>query len=211
MMNVLLVNGSPHPKGCTFTALREVADTLESAGIGTELFWIGRKPLSGCIDCRKCVERGVCVFDDQVNAFLGVAGSYDGYVFGSPVHWGAAGGAIISFMDRAFFTDFCGDGRRFRHKPAACVVSARREGTTASLDQMHKYFSLMQMPIVTARYWNAVHGMTPDEVREDREGMQNMRYLGRNMAWLLACLEAGKKAAVALPEQEPVTFTNFIR
>lgn len=94
MMNVLLVNGSPHPKGCTFTALREVADTLESAGIGTELFCIGRKPRSGCIDCRKCVERGVCVFDDQVNAFLGVAGSYDGYVFGSPVHWGAAGVAI---------------------------------------------------------------------------------------------------------------------
>lgn len=210
-MKVLLVNGSPHPKGCTFTALGEVADTLERAGIETELFWIGRKPLSGCIDCRKCAERGICVFDDRVNAFLGVAGGYDGYVFGSPVHWGAAGGAMTSFMDRAFFADFCGDGRRFRHKPAACVVSARREGTTASLDQMHKYFSLMQMPIVTGRYWNAVHGMTPEEVREDREGMQNMRYLGRNMAWLLACLEAGKQASVALPEQEPVTFTNFIR
>ena len=104
------------------------------------------KPLSGCIDCRKCVERGVCVFDDRVNEFLGIAANYDGYVFGSPVHWGAAGGSITSFMDRVVFAYFCGGGRRFQHKPAACVVSARREGTTASLDQMHKYFSLMQMP-----------------------------------------------------------------
>ena len=118
----------------------------------------------------------------RVNEFLGIAAGYDGYVFGSPVHWGAAGGSITSFMDRVFFADFCGGGRRFQHKPAACVVSARREGTTASLDQMHRYFSLLQMPIVTARYWNAVHGTNPDEVREDREGMQNMRYLGRNMA-----------------------------
>lgn len=209
-MKVILVNGSPHPKGCTFTALKEVADTLENADIGTDIFWIENKPLSGCIDCRKCAERGICVFNDCVNEFLGIAASYDGYVFGSPVHWGAAGGAITSFMNRAFFADFCGGGNRFLRKPAACVVSARRAGTTASLDQMHKYFSLMQMPIVTARYWNAVHGMTPDEVREDKEGMQDMRYLGRNMAWLLKCLEAGKKSGVVLPEQETVTFTNFI-
>lgn len=210
-MKVLLVNGSPHKEGCTYTALLEVAETLKKEGVGADIFWIGNKPLSGCIACKTCVEKHKCVFQDRVNEFLEIAGEYDGFVFGSPVHWGAAGGAITSFMDRAFYADLCGEGNRFLLKPAAAVVSARRAGTTATWDQLNKYFGLMQMPIVSSRYWNIVHGASPEQVKKDLEGMQCMRFLARNMAWLLKCKEAGVKAGIPLPEQEPVTFTNFIR
>lgn len=209
-MKVVLVNGSPHPKGCTFTALSEIAAILNEKGVETEFFWIGNKPVGGCIDCRKCVDRGLCVFNDAVNDFLGMAGSFDGFVFGSPVHWGATSGNMKSFMDRAFFADFCGNGRRFLFKPAACAASARRSGIVTTTDQMNRYFSLSQMPIVTSRYWDGVHGMNPDEVRKDLEGVQTMRFLARNMAWLLQCLEAAKKQGIKLPEQERVSFTNFI-
>lgn len=210
-MKVMLVNGSPHPKGCTHTALSELAAILNENGVETERFWIGNRPVGGCIDCRKCVDTGVCIFDDVVNVFLAQAGSCDGFVFGSPVHWGATSGNMKSFMDRAFFADFCGNGRRFLFKPAACVASARRSGIVTTTDQMNRYFSLSQMPIVTSRYWDGVHGMNPGEVRQDAEGMQTMRFLARNMAWLLQCIEAGKKQGFAVPEQEPVSFTNFIR
>lgn len=210
-MKVLLVNGSPHENGCTYTALKEVADALNKEGIGTEIFWIGTKPLSGCIACKACASKGYCVFNDKVNEFLKVAGDYDGYVFGTPVHWGAAAGGITSFMDRAFYADCQGGGNRFTLKPAAAVVSARRAGTTATWDQINKYFALTQMPIVSSRYWNIVHGAKPEEVKQDLEGMQTMRFLARNMAYFLKCLEAGKKFAVQQPAQEPVTFTNFIR
>ncbi len=210
-MNVLLVNGSPHPKGCTYTALKEVAGALNLEGIRTDFFWIGNKALSGCIDCKQCVESRVCVFHDAVNEFLEKAAEYDGFVFGSPVHWGAACGGMTSFMDRAFYADFCGRGNRFWLKPAAAVVSARRAGTTATIDQMNKYFSLMQMPIITSRYWNIVHGAKPEDVQKDIEGLQTMRFLGRNMAYFLKCMEAGKQLAVPRPQHETVVFTNFIR
>ena len=210
-MKVLLVNGSPHKEGCTYTALREVADTLNLEGVDTDFFWIGNKPLSGCIACKTCVEKHACVFDDKVNEFLDIAGDYDGFIFGTPVHWAGATGAITSFLDRAFYADFCGGRNNFCMKPAAAIMSARRAGTTATWDQMNKYFGLMQMPIVTSRYWNMVHGAKPEEVKCDLEGMQCMRFLARNMAFLLKCKEAGLKAGVALPEQETVTFTNFIR
>ena len=206
-MKVLLVNGSPHEKGCTFTALSEIADTLKEEGIDSEFFWIGASPLSGCLGCGGCRKSGCCVFDDSVRVFTEKAGDADGFVFGSPVHYAAASGAITSFMDRVFFSS----GRRFFMKPAAAVVSARRAGTTAALDQLHKYFFLAQMPIVPSKYWNMVHGSTPDQVREDAEGMQNMRYLARNMAHLLKCLEAGKSAGIPLPGEEERVFTNFIR
>lgn len=206
-MKVILVNGSPHEKGCTYTALKEIADTLEAEGIESKIFWIGNKPISGCIACGTCREKDTCVFDDTVNEFLKIAGDYDGYIFGSPVHYAGAGGAITSFMDRVFYA---GSGD-FYLKPAAAIASARRAGTTATWDQLNKYFGISQMPIVSSRYWNMVHGSTPDDVRQDLEGMQCMRILARNMAFMLKCKEAGLAAGVPLPEQEPTTFTNFIR
>lgn len=210
-MKVMLVNGSPHKEGCTYTALTEVGKALEAEGIETGMFWIGVKPLSGCIACKTCVKKHKCVFDDAVNEFLDISGKYDGFVFGTPVHWGGASGGMTSFMDRAFYADLCGGGERFLLKPTAVVISARRAGTTATWDQINKYFALMQMPIISSRYWNIVHGAAPDQVRQDLEGMQTMRILGRNMAFFLKCKEAGLAAGIPLPEQEAVTFTNFIR
>ena len=209
-MKVLLVNGSPHEKGCTYTALMEVAETLNNEGIDTEFFWIGNKPLSGCIACKSCAEKKKCVFNDRVNDFLEIAGSFDGYIFGTPVHWAAASGQITSFLDRMFYADFNGGKKSFYLKPAAAVISARRAGTTATFDQMNKYFGLMQMPIISSKYWNMVHGAKPEDVRKDLEGLQIMRILGRNMAFFLKCKEAGLNAGVQLPEQEPGVFTNFI-
>ena len=145
-----------------------------------------------------------------MNDFLELAGDYDGFIFGTPVHWGGASGAITSFLDRAFYADLNGGGKRFYLKPAAAVISTRRAGTTAAWDQMNKYFGLMQMPIITSRYWNMVHGTTPEEVREDREGIQTMEILGHNMAYFLKCRDIGSKL-LPLPPQMSVVYTNFIR
>ena len=210
-MKVLLINGSPHKEGCTYTALHEVAAALNKQEIDTDIFWIGNKALSGCIACKTCVEKNQCVFDDKVNEFLNIAGDYDGFIFGTPVHWGGASGSITSFMDRVFYADLCGGGDRFLLKPAAVVTSARRAGTTATWDQLNKYFGLMQMPIITSRYWNMVHGVSPEQVKQDLEGLQVMRVLGNNMAYFLHCKEAAKKMGIKIPEQEPMVFTNFIR
>jgi multimeric flavodoxin WrbA len=211
-MKVLLVNGSPHQKGCTYTALEEVASALTAEGIDTEIFQIGTKPLSGCIACYNCANTGNCVFPDKVNEFIEAANSADGFVFGSPVHYASAGGAITSFMDRAFFSDALSGKNSFYLKPAAAVVSARRAGTTAAFDQLNKYFTISQMPVISSKYWNMVHGMTPDDVKKDLEGLQIMRILGRNMAWFLKCKEAGIKAGIQFPEKEAENiFTNFIR
>ena len=210
-MKVLLVNGSPHQKGSTYTSLMEVSRTLEEEGIGTDLFWVGIKPLAGCLGCGKCAEKNQCVFKDRVNEFLDIAANYNGFIFGSPVHWGASSGQIKCFMDRAFFADFNGNGGRFALKPAAVVVCARRAGITATIDQLNKYFALCQMPIISARYWNGVHGLNAEDVVHDLEGMQDMRFLARNMAYFLKCREAADKAGIPLPKQEEVTFTNFIR
>ncbi len=211
-MKVLLVNGSPHKEGCTYTALTEAAKTLNKEGIETEIFWIGNKPLSGCIACKKCAELGKCVFDDSVNEFRKLAENADGFIFGTPVHYAAASGAMTSFMDRLFYSESCGNNNKaFYMKPAACVISARRAGTTAAFDQMNKYFTIQEMPVVSSRYWNMVHGTKPEEVLQDEEGLYTMRVLGRNMAFLLKCKEAGLKAGVELPEKEPRIATNFIR
>jgi multimeric flavodoxin WrbA len=210
-MKVLLVNGSPHKKGCTFTALTEVAETLEKEEIDTEIFWVGTKPLVGCTACMKCMGVGKCAFDDKVNEFLDIVSSADGFIFGSPVHYAAASGAITSFMDRAFYSDMMGGKQSFYLKPAAAVVSARRAGTTATFDQINKYFTISQMPIVSSRYWNMVHGATAEDVKKDLEGLQTMRMLARNMSWFLKCKEAGEKAGIPLPEMEEPIFTNFIR
>jgi len=210
-MNVLLVNGSPNARGCTFTALEEVAGTLNTEGIETQIFQLGTKPLSGCTACRKCADTGLCIFSDGVNDFLELAGNADGFVFGSPVHYAAVAGAMTSFMDRLFFTDMLGGRKSFYLKPAAAVVSARRAGTTTALDQLNKYFTIAQMPVISSQYWNMVHGAMPEDVKKDLEGLQIMRTLARNMAWFLKCKEAGEKACVPLPFREEPVRTNFIR
>lgn len=206
-MKVILVNGSPHAKGCTYTALCEVAGALEKQGIETEIFQLGTKPISGCLGCGGCVKTGKCVIDDVVNEFVEKAKTADGFVFGSPVHYASASGAITSFMDRAFY----GKSDVYADKPAAAVMSCRRAGASATLDQLNKYFTISNMPVVSSQYWNMVHGRTPDEVRQDLEGMQIMRVLGTNMAWLLKCIEAGKAAGIAMPQREAKVATNFIR
>ena len=211
-MKVLLVNGSPHQKGCTFTALAEAASALGSEGIETDVFWFGNQPMAGCIGCSQCGKKHQCVFDDKVNEFTQLAAEYDGFIFGSPVYYAGMNGSLMSFMDRAFFYASSQDPHPFRFKPAAAVVSARRAGTTSALDQMNKYFLHQQMHIVSSRYWNMVHGNTPQEVKQDAEGLQILRVLGRNMAWLLKLKEAREKAGVPLPLQEDERIaTNFIR
>ncbi len=211
-MKVLLVNGSPHEKGCTYTALTEVAKTLNEEKIETEIFWVGTKPIAGCIACKTCSTLGKCVFEDTVNKFVEKAKDADGFIFGTPVHYAAASGSITSFMDRSFYSASCsGKAEVFRYKPAATVISARRAGTTATYDQINKYFGITEMPIISTRYWNMVHGTKPEEVLQDEEGMQAMRILGRNMAYYLKCIEAGKQNGVELPKREKTIFTNFIR
>lgn len=212
IMKVILVNGSPHEKGCTYTALMEVSKTLIQEGIDTEIFWLGTKPIAGCIACQSCAKTGHCVFDDKVNEFLALASGADGFIFGSPVHYAAASGAITSFMDRVFYCDSLGKGNTtFYMKPAAAVISARRAGTTATFDQLIKYFTIKEMPVVSSRYWNMVHGTKPEDVLKDEEGLYTMRVLARNMAYLLKCKEAGRKAGVELPTREKAVATNFIR
>lgn len=206
-MKVILVNGSPKPHGCTYTALKEVEKELEAAGIETEIFHIGVRPIAGCYGCAKCMETGRCFMDDVVNTFLDKAEKADGFIFGSPVHFANASGAMTSFMDRVFY----GKGRIFRYKPAAAVTSCRRGGATATFDQLNKYFTISSMPVVSSKYWNMVHGNTPEEVLQDLEGLQTMRELGRNMAWLLKCIEAGRQAGIETPKKEIPVKTNFIR
>lgn len=206
-MKVILVNGSPHKEGCTFVALKEVAKTLNANGIDTEIFWIGNKPISGCIGCGACINTGKCCIDDTVNTFVQMAENADGFVFGSPVHYAAASGAITSFLDRAFY----GKSAKFALKSAAAVVSCRRGGASAAFDQLNKYFTISQMIVVGSQYWNQIHGNTPEEALCDEEGLQTMRTLGRNMSWLLKSIESGKKAGIIIPEKETPVKTNFIR
>jgi multimeric flavodoxin WrbA len=210
-MKVILVNGSPHPHGGVFTALGVVAAILSEEGIENEFFQVGKKPISGCIDCRTCIKKGRCAISDRVNDFLDIAEKADGFVFGSPVHYASVSGAMTSFLDRVFYASFCSGRHIFRLKPGAAVVSSRRAGTTATLDQLNKYLAWAEMPVISSRYWNMVHGSTPEDVKQDLEGIQIMRVLGRNMAWFLKCKEAGMRAGVALPEQEERISTNFIR
>ena len=212
-MKVLLFNGSPHEKGCTFTALEEIAKTLKEEGIDSEIYQIGTGAITPCRGCGMCGKLGKCVVnDDGVNAFVDYAANFDGFVFGSPVHYASASGAITAFLDKVFVSAFkSGRGDIFRHKPGAAVASARRAGTTATLDQLNKYMTISEMPIISGRYWNMVHGNTPDEVKQDLEGMQNMRILARNFAWHLKCREAAEKAGVQLPKREEIVSTNFIR
>jgi len=205
-MKVLLFNGSPHEKGCVFTALSEIAQTLEKNGIDSEIFSIGTKAVQGCIACRGCRAEGasVCVFKDELyTQLLEKVKECDALVIGAPVYYAGPPGALCAILDRLFFSG----SAYLRHKPAACVVNCRRGGASATFDRLNKYFTINQMPVVSSQYWNSTHGFTPDEVRQDLEGLQTMRTLANNMAYLL---KTAKESAVPLPETEPWTPTNFI-
>ena len=206
-MKVLLVNSSPKPDGCTYTALREIADTLIVCGVEAEIMQLGRDAISGCRACGACGKLGRCVIDDAVNLAAEKMKECSGLIIGSPVHYAAASGAASSFMDRLFFSA----GRVLRGKPGAAVVSARRAGTTAALDELNKYFTINAMPVVSSTYWNMVHGNTPEEVRKDAEGMQVMRNLARSMAWMIKAFQAADQSGLDRPLYESGNRTNFIR
>jgi len=207
-MKVLLVNGSPHPKGSTFTALSQVAAQLGKNGIETEIMQIGSKAIRGCIACGKCAETGYCVFrDDPVNEGIDLLKSADGLVVGSPVYYAGPNATLCAFMDRVFFMK----SAPYAFKPACAISSCRRAGSVATMDRLNKYFTIARMPVVSSQYWNGVHGNNAGEAQQDGEGMQTMRTLGDNMAWLLKCIEAGRKAGINPPAPEPWICTNFIR
>lgn len=211
MMKILLVNGSPHANGCTYTALSEIEKVLHEEGLETELLQLGAEPIRGCAGCNACFKSASsrCVFgDDLVNRALDLAEQCDGFVFGSPVHYASAGGAIISLMDRMFYAG----SSVMRGKPAAAIVSARRAGTTAAIDQLNKYFTISGMPIVPSQYWPMVHGNRPEQVLKDEEGLQIMRHLARNLAWMVKSFAIAREHGVLPPALEPERKrTNFIR
>ncbi len=208
-MKALLVNGSPRPKGCTFTALSELAKTLEENGIETEIIQIGNKDIRGCIACRKChsTGSGKCVFEDIVNEVAPKFAEADAFVIGSPVYFASPAGGAVAFLDRLFFSTLNVDKTM---KVGAAVVSCRRGGNTATFDMLNKYFTMTGMPVVSSQYWNMVYGGSPEEVLQDEEGLQTMRTLGRNMAFLMKSIQLGKQQ-IGLPEKEPQVFTNFHR
>ena len=205
-MKALLINGSPHAKGCTATALGIVAEELEKNGVATEIIHIGNKDIRGCIACRKCREIGRCVFDDIVNELAPKFEQADGLVVGSPVYFAGPNGTLTNLLDRLFFSA----NYPLRMKVGAAVVSARRAGTTAAFDRLNKYFTISEMPIASSRYWNMVHGHSAEDVMQDEEGVQIMRILGRNMAFLIRAI-AAERERNGLPEKEETKYTNFIR
>ncbi|MGF6376215.1 multimeric flavodoxin WrbA [Clostridiales Family XIII bacterium PM5-7] len=204
-MNVLMINGSAHSKGCTFTALSVIGETLKEHQIDSEIVHLGAGNMQDCIGCNQCKDNR-CVFDDICNQIIEKAEKSDGFIFGTPVYYAHPSGMVLSAINRMFYA-----GKpAFTHKPGAAIASARRAGTTASVDVLNKYFSISQMPIVSSTYWNMVHGNTPEEVRKDLEGIQTMKNLANNMAWLLKSIEAGKSQGLKTPEN-PIVTTNFIR
>ena len=206
MSKILLTNGSPNEKGCTYTALCEIADTLAKNDVESELLYLGKKPVAGCIACGKCFQTGRCVFDDKVNEVLEKLDEYDGMVVGSPVYYAGPTGQLCAFLDRLFF---CSE-RRMAGKLGAAVVSCRRGGASAAFDRLNKYFTICNMIVIGSQYWNQVHGFTPEDVRKDEEGLQTMRTLAQNMAWLLKNKNAGKEQGIPVPVYEARISTNFI-
>ena len=206
MSKILLINGSPNEKGCTYTALCEIADTLAKNDVESEILYLGKKPVAGCIACGKCFQTGRCVFDDKVNEVLEKLDEYDGIVVGSPVYYAGPTGQLCAFLDRLFF---CSE-RRMAGKLGAAVVSCRRGGASAAFDRLNKYFTICNMTVAGSQYWNQVHGFTPEDVRKDEEGLQTMRTLAQNMAWLLKNRDAGKAQGISAPVYEARINTNFI-
>lgn len=208
-MKVLLLNGSSRSKGCTYTALQEMEKVFAKQEIDTEIMWLGNRPINDCIACGQCSNlENACVFNnDIVNEIIEKAGEADGFIFGTPVYYAHPSGRILSVLDRVFYAG----KNAFAHKPGAAVASARRAGTTASIDVLNKYFTISEMPLISSSYWNMVHGNTPEEVKQDLEGLQTMRNLAENMAWVLKCIEAGKSQGIIKPEHGSKIATNFIR
>ena len=206
-MKALLINGSPHEQGCTYTALREVEKSLNARGIETEIFWIGLGEVPGCRACGGCRKLGQCVYNDPVNELAARLDAFDAVVLGSPVYYAGPSGQLTAFLDRLFYSA----GSRLAGKPGAAVVSCRRGGASAAFDRLNKYFTINNMPVAPSQYWNQVHGNTPEEVLQDAEGLQTMRTLGENLGWLLQCIQAGRQAGVEPPAYEPAVKTNFIR
>jgi len=210
-LTVLLINGSPHEHGCTYTALHEIEKTLHEEGIETRMLHVGRLAIPGCLGCGACfrAKKGRCMaYDDIVNETLALAAECDGLIVGSPVHYASAAGALTALLDRMFYAG----SRALANKPAAAVVSARRAGTTAALDQLNKYFTISGMPIAGSQYWPMVHGSTPEDVMQDLEGLQIMRALARQMAWMIKSFAVAREHGVLPPEAEtPRMRTNFIR
>lgn len=203
-MKVLLVNGSPTKEGCVFTALSEVASALKKNGVDSEIFHIGNKPVQGCTACWHCEDGNGCVFkDDLYTNFTAKLGSCDALIIGAPVYYAGPPGSLCAILDRVFFTN----GKLLKNKPAACVVNCRRGGASAAFDRLNKYFTISRMPVVSSQYWNSTHGFTPDDVRQDLEGLQIMRTLGNNMAYLLKSMESSN---VPAPDEEEPIRTNFI-
>ncbi|MGI6719172.1 MAG: flavodoxin family protein [Bacteroidales bacterium] len=206
-MKVLLINGSPKKDGCTYTALNECAKTLNKNGVETEILYLGKDPIAGCIACGSCKKSGYCFRKDIVNKTQEKLNEIDGIIIGSPVYFSGPTGQLISFLDRLFYSS----GSTMEGKLGASVVACRRGGASATFELLNQYFTIKKMPIVSSQYWNSVHGNTPEEVQQDEEGLQTMRVLGQNMAWLLKCIENGKKNNIELPKYEPKLKTNFIR
>lgn len=200
-MKVLLVNGSTREKGCTYTALCEIKKVLDEEEIESEIFWIGKEPVYGCTACHACDKLGKCVYDDVSNVLADKMKEADGIVLGSPVYYANINGSFGAALDKAFYQN----SAVYENKIGAAVVSCRRGGSGSAFDRLNKYFTIVRMPIASGQYWNGVHGNTPEEVKQDIEGMQQMRDLGRSMSWMLKNLTNTKK-----PEREEKTFMNFI-
>lgn len=198
-MKVLLINGSPNREGCTYTALKQIQDTLKKENIDSEIYRIGHKNIRGCIDCRKCSELEKCVFDDEVNSFVEKAEEYDGYIFGGPVYYGTVNPTLTNFMTRVFFSSFFGGKKIFRLKPAAAVASARRAGTMTAIDTINRFFTWAEMPIISSNYWNVIYGTSASEALQDKEGLKTMTTLAKNMAWFLKIKELSIKEGIELP------------
>lgn len=205
-MKVLLINGSPHKNGTTFRALSEVANSLNDNGIETEIITVGDKEVSGCTVCLACTKLGKCIKDDIVNELIEKIEKSDGVVVGSPVYYASLNGTLKAILDRVFFAK-----KSFAYKPAAAVAVARRAGTTATLDIINKYFMINNMPVVSSQYWNMVFGSNGEQAEEDKEGLQTMRTLGVNLAWIIKCIKAGKETGVDFPQIEQKIKTNFIK
>ena len=205
-MKVILFNGSPKKNGCTYTALCEIEKELNKEGIETEVFHAGATT-KGCLGCGYCRKNGKCITEDCVNEAINIIRDADGVIFGSPVHYAAVSGMMTSFLDRLFYSS----SSLLMHKPCAVVASCRRGGATATLDQLLKYPEINEMPIINGPYWSMVHGNTPEETMQDLEGIQVMRSIGKNMAWILKCIEKGKDAGINAPASEEKVRTNFIR
>ena len=206
-MKVLFINGSPHEHGCTDLAIQETCRVLHKHGIETEILWLGTKPIAGCIACGKCHKKGKCVFEDVVNEVNGRADEFDALIVGGPVYYGGPCAQLTAFLDRLFYSG----ASKWTMKPASSIVSCRRGGASAAFERLNMYFTMSNMPVVTSQYWNQIHGHTAEEAAEDEEGLQTMRTLGENMAWLLQCIEAGRQNGVPAPVYEKHIGTNFIR